>query len=239
MTKFSIGDIVSRAWDLAVKHWPIFLLLSIIESILGNGMISMDTDALQAVAASGDPDAIMTAYAESISFNPIVGTLCVLLSIYVGFLTYKLYVNAYVWGKPYDNFTEVLKVDFNQLAIFFCVELVYGIVVGLACLFCLLPGIWLGIRLWYAPLLAATQGTSFSESFRRSWELTKGNFWNLLLMGITMIGIGILGFCACCVGYLFAAIVIQFMMVVSFFVLKGNDEFTEINEEPTSQYVKE
>ena len=31
MKSFEIGDIISRAWDLAVKHWPIFVLIVLIK----------------------------------------------------------------------------------------------------------------------------------------------------------------------------------------------------------------
>ena len=34
MKKLFIGDIVSRAWDLAVKHWPVFLIIALIIVIL-------------------------------------------------------------------------------------------------------------------------------------------------------------------------------------------------------------
>ncbi len=222
MKKIVIGDIVSRAWDLAVKHWPIFVLLSFLTSMLSNGMISYDPAALAGLNAS-DPSEFMKAYSEAFTINPWIAPIAFLLGIYLAYITYNLYVNAYTKGKPYENSVDILKVDIQQVAIYFCVNIVYSIIVGIGCMFCLIPGIWLGVRLWYAPLLAATQGASFNEAFSRSWEMTKGHFWELFLMGLTMIGIGILGFCACCVGYYFAAVIMCFMLVVSFYVLKPED----------------
>ena len=100
--------------------------------------------------------------------------------------------------------------------------MVYGLIVGFGVCLCILPGIWLGIRLWYAPLLAS-QGASFTEAFSRSWEMTKGHFWQLFLMGLTMFGILILGFCACCVGVIFAEVIVYFMLVLSCFILKPEE----------------
>ncbi len=239
MKKIIIGDIVSRAWDLAVKHWPIFLLLSIVTGMISGTFYTFDQEALIEAAQSGDSEAIMQAYAQAMKFNPILGTIGFLLSIYISYIGFNLYANTVRLGKPYETMGEIFKVDINQLAIFFAVELVFAIIVSIGCILCFIPGIWFGVRLMYAPLLAATQGTNFSESFSRSWEMTKGNFWDLLLLGITAFGIVILGFVACCVGSFFAAIVIEFMFVLSFFDLKGNDPEPEfIADGTTTDYVE-
>lgn len=223
MKKIVVGDIVSRAWDLAVKHWPIFVLLNLVNSMISGTMYKVDSATLMEAANSGDPTAIMEAYSQAISFNPIWGTIAFLLAIYIGYIGINMYVNAYRLGKPYETMGEIFKTDINQLAIYFAVNLVYGLAVGIGCCLCIIPGIWIGVRWMYAPMLAASQGASFTEAFSRSWELTKGNFWDLFLLGLTAFGIVILGFVACCIGYLFAAVIIEFMLVVSFFVLKGND----------------
>ena len=233
MKQLVIGDIVSRAWDLAVKHWPIFVALSIINALLSNAVISYDPGILAGITSS-EPKEIIEAYSEALSFNPLTGTIAFLLGIYLAYISYNLYVNAYTKGKPYEKSVDILKADFQQLAIYFCVNFVYGIIVAVGCVFCLLPGIWLGVRLWYAPLLAATQGASFNEAFSRSWKMTEGHFWKLFLMGLTMIGIALLGFCACIVGYYFAAVITYFMLVVSFYVLNPEEQAAPADAPATS-----
>ncbi|MBQ7494779.1 MAG: glycerophosphoryl diester phosphodiesterase membrane domain-containing protein [Bacteroidaceae bacterium] len=215
MKQLVIGDIVSRAWDLAVKHWPIFVLLTFVYNMISGFGLNIDQTLYMEGIQNNDPLLI----SQAITVSPWMAV-TFLLAIYLSYVMLNLYVNAHCTGKPYATMAEAFKVDFNQLAIYFCVELVYGIIVAIGCVALIIPGIYLAIRLWYAPLLAATQGASFTEAFSRSWEMTKGHFWELLLLGLTMIGIGILGFCACCVGYFFAAVIIEFMLVISFFVLK-------------------
>ena len=128
--------------------------------------------------------------------------------------------SAITTGRPYTSMGEAFKVDFNQLAIFFCVEVVLGLAIGLGTLLFIIPGIFLAVRWMFAPLIAATENTSFVESFRRSWQATSGNFWKLILLGIVAIGIVILGFCACCVGVLFAEVIANFMLVLAYLELK-------------------
>ena len=222
MKQLSMGDIVSRAWDLAVKHWPIFVLLTFVTSMVEGLGINYDSDLLLGMGQNPDPQVVLEALKESMTFNTPLMVIGALLSLYLGFVAWRLYVNAFRTGRPYESMAEAFKVDINQLAIFFVVEIVYAIIVALGFCACVLPGIFFAIRLWYAPLLA-TQGASFSEAFSRSWELTKGHFWELLLMGLTMIGIAILGFCACCVGIYFAQVIIDFMLVLSLFFLMDGD----------------
>lgn len=218
MKKIVIGDIVSRAWDLAVKHWPIFVLLIFVNSALSGLGMSIDPEDYITGIQTNSPEMI----AEAVKVTPWLAV-AVLIGIYLGYVILNLYVNASRTGKPYSTMSDAFKVDINQLAIYFVVDLCLAFIIAIGCSLCVLPGIWLGVRLCYAPLLAATQGASFTESFSRSWEMTKGNFWDLFLMGLTMIGIAILGFCACCVGYYFAAVVIYFMYVLSFYALKADD----------------
>lgn len=223
MKKLEIGDIVSRSWDLAVKHWPIFVLVAVINSFASGMGVKVDPASYLEALNVSDIATQMALLSEAIQVNYIAALIGFLLSIYIAFVALNFYVNAARIGKPYESLSEVLKVDFNQLAIFFCVEVCYGIIVAIGTFLFIIPGIWLAVRLWYAPLLAATQGATFGEAIKGSWQITKGHFWELFLMGLTMIGISILGVCACFVGVFFAEVIIEFMLVVSFFILKSED----------------
>lgn len=223
MKKIVIGDIVSRAWDLAVKHWPIFVLLMFVNSMFGSIGITFNQESIMDAGQNPDPMAMYTALMQSLTVTPwlIVG---VLISLYIGFIVYRMLYNAITTGKPYENFVDVLKIDINQFAVFFCVELVMGIVVGLGYLIFIIPGIILNVRLLFAPVIAAVENASFTDAFRRSWQMTSGSFWDLLLLGIVAIGILILGFCACCVGVIFAEVITYFVLILAYTTLKANDQ---------------
>ncbi len=71
---------------------------------------------------------------------------------------------------------------------------------------CVLPGIYLAVRLAFVPYIAANEPElSVSETFSKSMNLTKDKFWDLLGYGIVAILIVLSGFLLCCVGYLFTA----------------------------------
>ena len=230
MKQLVIGDTISRAWDLAVKHWPIFVLFSLVNYLFSGFGVRYDQEALMSLGQNPDPQVVAETIREAITVSPWL-ILGVLVSIYLGFVVYRMLYNAATIGKPYETFADALKVDVNQLAIFFCVNLAMGFIVGAGTLACILPGIFLGVRLLFAPIIAAVENASFGEAFTRSWEMTKGNFWNLFLLGLAAIGIYILGFCACCVGVIFAEVVVQFMLMVAYLTLKQDDQ--PITVEPT------
>ena len=220
MKKIVIGDIVSRAWDLAVKHWPIFVLMSLITWLCSQFGATVDPNVLTGLGQNPDPQAVVEALREGMVFNYPMLIIGALLSTYLGFVVYRMLYSAITTGRPYTTLGDAFKVDLVQLAIFFCIEIVYGLAIGFGLLLCIIPGIFLAVRWIFAPLIAATEGTDFVESFRRSWQATSGNFWNLFLLGLVAIGIAILGLCACCVGVLFADVIINFMLVLAYLELK-------------------
>ena len=237
MKKIVIGDIVSRAWDLAVKHWPIFVVLAIINSLLSDLGVSVDQDVITEIKDMTDPSLQIKYLSEAIQTNSLLILIGVLGSTFVSFVAYRMYVNCIKEGRPYNSFLDALKVNFNQLAIYFCVMIAYAIIVGLGTCFCILPGIFLGIRLWFAPLIAATEDVGFGEALSRSWNATRGSFWMLFLLGLTMIGIAILGFCACCIGFFFAAVIIDFMEILAYYDLRA-DETPEVGAGEPTDYVE-
>lgn len=234
MKQISIESIVSRAWDLAVKHWPIFVLLSIVTNLFGGCGMNYDSTVLTGIGQNPDPQVVAEMLRDSITVTPwiIVG---VLVSLYLGFIIYRMLRNAIELGRPYEVLTDVLKVDLTQFAIFFAVDVCMGIIVGLGTVLCIIPGIFLGVRLVFAPVIAATEDVTFSQAFSRSWDMTKGHFWSLFLLGLAAIGIAIVGLLCCCVGLFFAEVIINFMLVVAYLDLKQDNsydagEYTEYSQ---------
>ena len=224
MKKIVIGDIVSRAWDLAVKHWPVFVVISIITSLCSNFGLGYDPSLLTGLGQNPDPQAMAEALREAMNVNYPLLLIGLILATYLGFVVCRMLYNAATIGRPYTNLGDAFKVDFVQVCVFFCVEIVFGLIVGLGTCLCILPGIFLAIRLMFAPMLVAVDGVSFGEAFTRSWQMTKGSFWDLFLLGLTAIGIAILGLCACCVGVYFAEVIINFMLVLAFLVLRIDNQ---------------
>ena len=225
MKKLFIGDIVSRAWDLAVKHWPVFLIIALISSALGI-LVRGDSSALMSLGNNPDPEEVYMALLQS--YNPVGIIVVVFVSIYLNYITYRMLANVMNVGQPYreGELLDALKVDLAKFGLFFGVEIVFALAVAVAGMLCVIPGLFLAVRWCFAPLLVVTENVSFSEAFSRSWDLTKGHFWELFLLGLTAIGISIVGLCACCVGIVFAQIIVNFMFIIAYYELKKADDET-------------
>ena len=225
MKKLFIGDIVSRAWDLAVKHWPVFLIIALISSALGI-LVRGDSSALMSLGNNPDPEEVYMALLQS--YNPVGIIVVVFVSIYLNYITYRMLANVMNVGQPYreGELLDALKVDLAKFGLFFGVEIVFALAVAVASMLCVIPGLFLAVRWYFAPLIVVTENVSFSEAFSRSWDLTKGHFWELFLLGLTAIGISIVGLCACCVGIVFAQIIVNFMFIIAYYELKKADDET-------------
>lgn len=221
MKSFEIGDIISRAWDLSVKHWPIFVLIVLISSCFGSMGINYDRTIFTGVGQNPDPQVMAEALKESITVSPLL-IVSILLSLYLGFITARMLRSAIETGKPYESMGDAFKIDLNQFAVYFAVDVCFGLAVGFGTCLCIIPGIFLAVRWMFAPYIAATEDVSFVEAFRRSWQATSGNFWMLLLLGIVVFFIEIAGLLLCCVGYLFTAVIAYFALMLTYLELKDN-----------------
>ncbi len=64
----------------------------------------------------------------------------------------------------------------------------------------LLPVIYLSVRWMFFIYLIVDKNSGAYESLKQSWEITKGNFWHLILFGLTCGGLVILGLIALILG---------------------------------------
>lgn len=223
MKRLSIGDIVSRAWDLSVKHWPVFILLSIAEGILSS-FAGGNPAAISTLGANPDPQEVIEAL--NASFNPLLTLVVVLAITYLNIVVYRMLVNVLRTGQPYADgqLADAFKVSPVKYGFFVGVNLVMGLALSFGFMLCLIPGIFLAVRWMFTPVIAATEDVTFSEAFGLSWEMTKGHFWELFLLGLVCVGIAIVGFCACCVGVIFAEVIVNFIVVLAYEQLSHDDE---------------
>lgn len=211
-----IGDLINQAWDLTKKHFPMFLLLLILGQAIGSlPSYGYYSENIMAILNDGVPMTeeewlqhyVSTSGHGSIIFLYIVAAFG---GSYVSLVTSRILKDA-IEGKKVD-LTAQLKESFNYFFFFVGAHIVYSfsMVLGLVCL--ILPGIYLGIRWMFVPFIAANhREIPFSEVFYRSWQMTKGHFWKLVLLGIVVVGINLVGFACCCVG-LFVSCIISTMM---------------------------
>lgn len=141
---------------------------------------------------------------------------------YLSIITYRM-LNTAIKGEKID-LTAQFKNAFRGYWFFVGAYIVYSLIIAMGMICCILPGIYLGIRLMFTPMIAANHPElAFSDAFTRSWQMTKGHFWILLWMGIVVIGINIVGLVCCCVGLIVTSILSYMMYACVYKVLTPVD----------------
>ena len=91
-------------------------------------------------------------------------------------------------GELVDLFSPIPLIPNYLIA---SVVVCIGVSVGFVLL--ILPGIYLAVRWYFFPWVLVDKGVGAFEALRQSWEMTRGSFWNLFLLGILLCLINILG----------------------------------------------
>ena len=97
----------------------------------------------------------------------------------------------------------------------------YTILVGLAVLACLVPGIIILLYFWPCYYLIVERRATFLESFSLAARITEGNRATTFLIWLVSVGVGILGCCALYIGLLFALPLISVMWATAYLMMSG------------------
>ncbi|MCM1109337.1 MAG: hypothetical protein NC388_09885 [Clostridium sp.] len=221
-----VGDILSRAWTLSCRHFPLFLVTLILSWIVSR-LVSLPlegTELMTALASGGGMQ-------ESVLIPLLMAFLMVAVWVWIiawvieGFFSvvnYRMYLDAADLDKP--NLPVAVKGSFRPLLMYLGTSLVLGIATAFASMLCLVPGIYLWLRWIFVPVIVVDHPEwSFGEVCNRSWDLTKGHVLDLLLLVVVMIGINIIGLLCCCVGILFTLIISHFMLVTAYRMLSPRE----------------
>lgn len=140
------------------------------------------------------------------------------LAVYIEVVNYKMYLAAVDYDKP--ELGGALKTACKPFLMFLCASVAYSFIVVVGLCLCVLPGIYLAIRLVFVPILSVDRPRlMFGELFSRSWQLTKGHFFDLLLLGLLAILVNFVGLICCCVGVIFTSIISGFMFALAYRIL--------------------
>ncbi|MDP2734926.1 MAG: DUF975 family protein [bacterium] len=78
-----------------------------------------------------------------------------------------------------------------------------GAIVFVGFLLLIIPGIIWSVRFQFYPYFIVEEGAGPIEALKKSWNLTQGTAWNLILFSLMLAGIQILGVLALFVGLIF------------------------------------
>lgn len=181
MCKISIKESLKYGFTKTIDKFWMFLKVFIIIAILGL-VLYFITDYL------------------SLRDDKYVFILVSILNILIINLLILGWIN--ISSKVYNegNFTLAdLFSQYNLLFQFLILNFIYFFVVMIGLSLLILPGLIIGTRLSFYPCLLFERKSKFLDSFRMSWELTKGETWHLM-------------------GFIFISALIEFLSIILFLV---------------------
>lgn len=226
MKQIDISSVLSQAWELTKKH---FLLTVVI--IFGICAIQYLVSSIFSVSNAADMMSIIQ--------NPKYGkdpdfTLQSILDIYKGasisnivslivttILSIGLFNCLLISARGNDGFkADSWSLPVNTYIIIFVTEIIVRLISAVGYMLCILPGIYLTARLKYCTLyLIDHKEASITEAISASWNMTSDNALMLSLLEVIYFFAIVIGICCCCVGYLPAAAIVDFSIVVCYLTL--------------------
>lgn len=191
MYTLSVGECIGYGWETFKRRpWILigaFLLASIISGLP------------QAIAPYPMP-------AEPGLPPPPPSTLSIVMSLVSIVVTFFVSLGLITFFlRAHDNVDAVTIGDLWNPAPFWpfvgaYILVTLTIIAGFVLL--IVPGIIASLGLGFAPYLTIDRGMGPVEAYKGSWHITKGNKWQLFLLGLTLLGLNILGALALIVGLL-------------------------------------
>lgn len=234
MNTFSVGEVISKAFDFAKKNLvyiAVLLVISLVPQItqtIGNenGISQTEITQLQDSFKSGDMSWVLLQYGNMISksMTPLAALLGFILWLVQAGLkagTYNSMIRV-VKGED-DTFNiDAYKMPMNVYINYILTTLLVAIITAIGTIFCIIPGIYLAIKLMYAPMAILNDNElSVTDAIKASWNTTKNNFWSLILLYLANFGITIVGLLCCCIGVLFTNVIVQASLVIAFVTITG------------------
>ena len=118
--------------------------------------------------------------------------------------SFKAVADAYL-GEP-PNWRTSVSFALRRLHSLLWLTFIYYLLVGLGFLFCLVPGIYLGIAWIVAIPVLMTEGVKGRHALGRSRDLVQGRWWPAL--GLTVIGLLMAGFITGVIQFLLGAVLL-------------------------------
>ena len=232
MYSFQISEVLDHAWALTKKHGLLLALLVLGISVVPNLIPAQDstiisraaTDLTESIQRGEDLATALSVYGAAVSqsTNYAATTLQWLLSVILtaGFLLILL---SLAKGERSDVSFDAVKHPVMTYVKFIGLYLLKALIVGVATCCCILPGIWIGVRLSLADAYILDHDEmGIWDAIKASWRATDGHFWGLLGLAILASLIAALGYLACCIGVFYTSVIAAFAYVVVYLILSGH-----------------
>lgn len=230
MKELNVSECLSIGWEYAKKHGLLVAVVYLVVSMLSQGLGHLfgpsvsysEIQSMSEAIANGSTDAL-SQYSQLASASQGASCISAFVNIIVATGLYNFALNV-MNGRVSTFEMSAFKLPFNTYLKYFAVEIIVGIICLIGTFLCVIPGIYLSLRLQFAGIvIIENPELGVVDAIKQSWEMTNGNVGSLFLLLIAAIGIVLLGFLCCCIGMYFAEAVILFVTVAAYNILKGNN----------------
>lgn len=193
MKTFSIGEAFSAAWKIFKANWLILIAVVLLQIVF---------------------QLVPSLYSSLYKGQNLLFTLGLSAGSYIMSSLVGIGI-IYISLKLIDGQTVVKEDIFrraNVLIKLLIAGALYGIFVTLGFLLFIIPGIILAVRWQFVRWAVVDSGLGPMAALSKSWEMTRGMFWKLLVFDIAMWFVVFIGFLAFGVGLLVAVPVTELAM---------------------------
>jgi hypothetical protein len=214
--ELSASLIIERAWNYAKSsNGLVMFAINVAVSVIIGSIFSFS---MRSMVAGGvaftNPEDVLNFYAKLFS-NPVL-ILSYLVSIIVGLGMLRCAI-LLVQGKIESLSFNMFVLPIMSYLKIFAVAIICLIAVYAGLAMCIAPGVFLLVRLFWAPIyLMDNHEASIGEAFSASWNMSSGDFWQLLGIGVLSYFVYLAGFIACCVGMYFTMIIYLFSIALTY-----------------------
>ena len=171
---FSKKEAINQGFKLAKKNIVFFIGLFVIVVVVS----SISSGIQIGVALEKQPVLYLFLNVLTFIVNAVIG---------IGLIKISL---EFIDGKK-PKFSDLFYV--KPLVNFILASLIRGVITFIGFILFIIPGIIFSIRLQYAPYLIVDKNVPPVDAIKESWEMTKGNTWNLFFFGILLFLVNVLG----------------------------------------------
>jgi membrane-anchored glycerophosphoryl diester phosphodiesterase (GDPDase) len=230
MNDLSVSVAISQGWELAKKHGLLlacfFLVFNIITNVISTfelpagywsdyvyAIQHQNVQTIQNVVANGEVYS-----GKSTLLSLLIAVLGIIFSVGITNTILQL-TKGTMTSVSFNGY----NVPIMTYVKYFVVILITGLIILVGLVLCIIPGIYFAVRLNYATCyIIDNPDAGIGESINASWNMTKNNFWSVLGLNISCIGIAILGLLCCCIGYFFSAAFIGLIQASAYYTLLKN-----------------
>ncbi len=168
---FSIPEALKFGWETTKKNFWFLAAIILIPQVI-SWLVSFSTGSL---------------YTQSDSFSRFLGFVITIagwvIGLEISFAQIVIFLKFIDKKKP--QIAELFSYfETATLARFFIITLLYGVMVALGLVLFIIPGIYLGIKYFFAVYIYVDKKTGIMESFKKSGKITQGAKWQLFGFGL-------------------------------------------------------